>query len=62
MCFLVAVEDFEFIGDFQFFQKPEDTLGAGLFKPVVVSRCFSMRCAIGCLPVKFDFWWFGCLN
>jgi hypothetical protein len=34
---LIAVVDFKFIGNFQFFEKPKDTLRAGLFEPVVVN-------------------------
>jgi hypothetical protein len=31
--FWVAVEDLEFVGEFELFEKPEDALGARLFEP-----------------------------
>jgi hypothetical protein len=33
--FWVAVEDFEFIGEFELFEKPKDALGARLLEPVI---------------------------
>lgn len=33
MCGGVAVEDLELVRDVQFLEQPEDSLGAGLFKP-----------------------------
>lgn len=32
--FGVAVEDYEFVGDREGFEEPEDSLGAGLFEPL----------------------------
>lgn len=48
LCFLVAVEDLEFVGEVEFFEEPEDALGAGLFEPgECVSGLFGLHSGEG---------------
>lgn len=35
VCFCVAVEDFDIVGDLELFEKPENALGARLLEPVI---------------------------
>lgn len=36
--FRMAMKDLEFIGQFELFEKPENTLGARLLEPVIICK------------------------
>jgi hypothetical protein len=63
MGFFVAMEDFKLVGNFEFFEEPEYTLGTGFFQPMGRQLAFWSLKGVGLLvPVELDFCFFGRRN
>ncbi len=44
---LVAVEDFDLVGDAELLEEPDDALGAGLLEPAMGGRGMTVSCCCG---------------